>query len=222
MNRYDEDEELEIPTSNPHLATNIKQLRIEKRLTQEDLASQLNVSLDIVKAWEKGEIVPTELEIKNMLGILRIGYYDMMTRDILGERNQTTAQMKKSKERNNYDWFYGSKKKVLLDIIYLIAVPVVFVLAYFILKNIKSYVDMERTFSNSTCLLISYVICSLISGVIVSINLAIRYKYTFQIWHLFWITTLCWIVIVIGIVVTIPYYIYIIINLIIKRGKNHL
>ncbi len=222
MNRYDEDDEkLVAPDSNPHLSTNIMQLRKEKRLTQEEFSEKLGVMVEEVKAWEKGEIVPSKKEIEKMITILKISYYDMMTRDILTERNQITIKMKKSKDRSNYDWYYGSKKKIILDLVYLTGIPLVFFLAFVIFKNAGYYVGTEFVQSNILRFALAYISCSIISGIIVTINIAIKFKYQFQWWHLFWISTLSWIVVLIGIISTIPYYIYTIVNLIMKRGKNH-
>jgi len=226
MNRYDEDyDELEIPEHNEALSTNITQLRIEKRLTTKELAELSLIDESKIIAFEKGQLEPTKEEILKLIAILKISYYDMMTRDIQKERSEITIKMKKSKDRKKYDWFYGSKKKVALDIIYLISVPLVFLLAYFAVGSVRdAYNEFmeEEVISSSSQTLMAYLICSIISGVIITINLAGRFHYQFQLWHLLWISALCWLVIVIGLIGTIPYYIYVIVNLIIKKGKNHL
>ncbi len=226
MNRYDEDyDELEIPSSNPAIGTNIRQLREEKRLTQKSFSEMIDISLEELQEIEKGIIIPNEALVKKMIPILRISYYDMMTRDILKERNETTIAMKKSATRSSYDWYYGSRKKVLLDLLYLIGVPLVFIIAFFLLKPYQDFINSQNEeiiFTDTSRVIFSYLACSAISGVIFTINMAGRYHYQFQLWHLLWITTLFWLVLIVGAIITIPYYIYKIITLIVKRGKNHL
>lgn len=226
MNRYDEDyDELEIPSSNPAIGTNIRQLREEKRLTQKSFSEMIDIPLEELQGIEKGTIIPNEILIKKMLPILRISYYDIMTRDILKERNETTVAMKKSSSRGSYDWYYGSRKKVLLDILYLVGVPLVFVLTFLLLKPYQDYINSqseEIIFTDASRIIFAYLACSAISGVIFTINMAGKYHYHFQLWHLFWITTLFWLVLIAGAIITVPYYIYTIIMLIVKRGKNHL
>lgn len=100
MNRYKYEEDFSeevIPKENLHLGSNIKQLRIEKRLSIVDIANKVEVEEEVVKKWESGEQIPTEEQVKKLLPILKISYYDIMTRDIVAERNATTIQMKKVK-----------------------------------------------------------------------------------------------------------------------------
>ncbi len=224
MNRYEDEEELEIPSENPHLSTNIRQLRTERRLSIEEFSDQLNVDVETVKAWEKGTLVPTPAQINSMLPILKIGLYDMMTRDILGERNQTTIQMKKSKDRGNYDWFYGSRKKVIISLVYIIITPLIFFVAF--LLNKDAGIFNEETLEVEPVLwvriLCSYRPCAIISGIIIAINFFMRIHYRFQIWHIFLIEFLFIAIIIVGLIGAIPYYIYTIVMLIMKRGKNHL
>lgn len=224
MNRYDDDEELVIPSENPHLATNIRQLRTERRLSIEEFSSQLDVDVETAKAWEKGTIVPTQTQINRMLPILKIGLYDMMTRDILGERNQTTIQMKRSKDRGNYDWFYGSRKKVIINLVYIFAMPIIFFVSFLINKDAGIF--NEETMEVEPVLWIrilsSYVPCAIISGIIMAINVFMRINYRFQFWHIFLIEFLFIAIYIGGLIGTIPYYIYTIVMLIMKRGKNHL
>lgn len=223
MNRYD-DEELIAPEQNPAIGTNIKQLRIEKNLSISELSELTGVSEEDILNFEKGTSIPSKNQIESLIGILRISYYDMMTRDILSERNEITLKMKKSKDRSSYNWFYGSKKKIILNILYLIGVPLLFLIASVFLKNVQNFINESfetEVFTDTRRYILAYLCCSIVSGVLITIELAIRFNYQFQVWHIMWITTLCWIVVIIGAIGTIPYYIYIIVELITKKGKNH-
>ena len=225
MNRYEEDLYEDIPEVNPHLSTNIKQLRIEARLKEKDLAEKIGVEEQTIKDWEKGKIIPTTQEIEKMLPILRISLYDIMSRDILSERNNAEKKMLKSKDRSNYNWYYGDRRKVLLDIIYLITFPILFLVFAFplkeIIKPIYIYTDIYTLLGDTSSFIMAYVITSLLSGILISIKLVSYYRIQFQWWHIFWISLLFIVVEIIGIIGTVPYYIYILIRLIILKGRNH-
>lgn len=225
--RYeDELDESQIPSVNPKLFSNIKQLRLEKRLTTKELASLIHVDEALVISWEKNQAIPSPKQIKEMITYLKISYADMMTRDILAERLEAERRIKHSKERANYDWYYGSRTRIILYLVYLTCVPSIFLLAALgfgnLINNIFKYSTLYSIFNDATKYLVSYGICSIISGVIITIRFFTRINYRFQLWHIFWISTLFWLVLVIGVLATIPYYIYIIVILIVKRGRNHL
>lgn len=225
--RYEEElDESQIPTVNPKLFSNIKQLRIEKRLSTKDLADLMNVDEAKVIAWEKNKAVPDTAQIKQMVNYLKISYVDMMTRDILAERVEAERKIKRSKDRANYNWYYGSRKRIILYLIYLTCVPGIFLITAFLFGNMINdrfqYSFLYATLGEATKYVIAYSACSIISGVIITIRFFSRIHYHFQLWHLFWITTLFWLVFVVGLLATIPYYIYIVVMLIVKRGRNHL
>ena len=67
MNRYYDEEEYNIPGSNPCLYSNIKVLREEARLTIEDLAEKMEVSSEVIKLWESNKAVPSYYEIEKLL-----------------------------------------------------------------------------------------------------------------------------------------------------------
>lgn len=73
MNRYDEDyDELEIPSSNPAIGTNIRQLREEKRLTQKSFSEMIDIPLEELQGIEKGTIIPNETLIKKCFPFLEL------------------------------------------------------------------------------------------------------------------------------------------------------
>ena len=90
--------------------TNIRVLREEARLSQEEFAEQLNVDVQTVKLWEKGKIDPSDDEITKMCPILRIHKEDFLERDILAERTNANSKMKRGQHRSNYDWYYGKSQ----------------------------------------------------------------------------------------------------------------
>lgn len=64
---------------NNYLAENIRNLRRQKNVTQEELAVYLNISFQTISKWERGESLPDI----NMLVSLA-GYFDVSTDELLG------------------------------------------------------------------------------------------------------------------------------------------
>lgn len=226
MNRYEEFlEELDIPKENPYLGSNIKQLRIEQRLTIKEFSEKVDISLKTIKDIESNIYIPSFQEVEKMIQVLRISHYDIMTRNIVEERKSAENKIRHSKERKNYDWYYGSVKKIVLDIIFIIGVPVLFLIGLFIVYPIikNSYVDstLYNILGENIKYLIAYLFSSVITGIVITIKGLIKFNYHFVWWHIFYFSIIMTIVEVIGFLLTIPYYIYIIINLIIKKGRNH-
>lgn len=226
MNRYEDEYLDEIPEENPHLGSNIKVLREEARLKEIDLANALGVSVEDIKNVEKGNLKLSTDQVEKLLPLLRIGLYDIMTRDILSERNEADKKMRRGKERSNYNWYYGNKNVVLINIIYIILIPAVYLLLAFplrpLISGITFYIGEFCFVSKEVPFLQAYVVVSFISGILIFIKILQRINYQFRLWHLLWFTALISICIIIGVIGTIPYYIYVVVRLIILRGKNHL
>lgn len=226
MNRYEEEYLEDIPEVNPYLGSNIKVLREEARLKEQDLAEALSVSVEEIKSFEKGTKVPTKDQVLKILPLLRIGHYDIMTRNILEERNNALKAMRNSKERNNYNWYFGDRSVVILNILYLILIPLVFLILAFPLRSFVSFINFYigeyAIISKETPILQAYTVVSFISGVLIVINFLKSINYVFRLWHIIWLSLLLTICVFIGLIGTIPYYIYIVVRLIVLRGRNHL
>ena len=225
MNRYYDEEEYNIPGSNPCLYSNIKVLREEARLTIEDLAEKMEVSSEVIKLWESNKAVPSYYEIEKLCKYLRISQYDIMTRDILDERNKADKKLRSSSERKNYDWYYGSKKIVTLNLVYLIGMPLLYIFFVFFWHlvpiDLSLFVSIISIFGNAFNYIIAYVGCALISGWIIAITFMIKIRYRFKFWHLLFISFYVTVVELVGLIGTIPYYIYTLIKLITLKGRNH-
>ena len=77
------------------LGANIKLLREEARLTKEQLAEKVNISVEELTNIEKGKIIPDNRLLKQMCVYLRISVEDILERDIVEERNEAGRRMKK-------------------------------------------------------------------------------------------------------------------------------
>lgn len=53
-----------------NFSKNLKELRVKKRLTQEELAEKLNVSLETIRRYEQDRAQPQKLSILEQLTII--------------------------------------------------------------------------------------------------------------------------------------------------------
>ena len=128
-----------------YIATNIKVLREEARLSYEDLNEITNIDINRLKMIEKGKIVPTTEEVELLCKPLRIHYEDIIERDILSERNDAGRRMKKSAERRNYNWYLGDKKVLALYLSYFLVSLIGLIGITFLSKflNIDLFINMN-------------------------------------------------------------------------------
>ena len=119
-----------------NIHSNIKVLRTEARLSQEEFAEKLGVDVETVKLWEKGKLDPTSSQITKMCPILRIHEEDFLERDIEAERNDAGRRMKQKGSRETYNWYYGKKSTMAFYISYLIIIPVVALLTFLMVGNL--------------------------------------------------------------------------------------
>lgn len=217
--------------SNIH--TNIKVLREEARLSQEEFAEKLGVSLETVKLWEKGKLDPTPSQITKMCPVLRIHEEDFLERDILQERNDAGARMKNGATRSDYNWYYGKKSTMAFYISYLVLIPVLMIITYFVVGSFMSnLVDIDSIVSTPEDREIilqgikgAQIMAMLIVEGFVSAVYAVCYYFKrgvirFQYWYLFWITPIVTIGTIAGILATPVFYVYAIYKGIIMKGKN--
>lgn len=207
-----------------YIKTNIKVLRTEARLSIEEFAEKMEVSIETVKLWEKGKLEPTDSEITKMCPILRIHKEDFLERDILSERNNAGSLMKKGKTRKTYDWYYGNKLVMSFYVSYLILIPVVLLLTYFatdyIFNELAEGLETEAVPVSYYQGFYMFLVCGFVSAIYVLIYVFRNGIIRFQYWYLWWITPLMTLLTVICGIATIALYIYAIYKGLILRGKN--
>lgn len=216
-----------------NIHTNIKVLREEARLSQEEFAERLEVSLETVKLWEKGKLDPTHREITKMCPILRIHEEDFLERDILKERNDASSRMKKGSFRSDYNWYYGKRSTMAFYVSYLIVIPLAMILANFIVGSfLTNSIDIESivmTPEDMAVVLqgikVAQIMSMLILAGFISAIYAVCYYFKkgvirFQYWYIFWITPIVTIGTIVGIIATPIFYVYAIYKGLILKGKN--
>lgn len=149
--------------------TNIRVLREEARLSQEEFAEQLNVDVQTVKLWEKGKIDPSDDEITKMCPILRIHKEDFLERDILAERTNANNKMKRGQHRSNYDWYYGNRLNMAFYVSYLILIPIIMIVTFILVGNIfDASLEQEMMEELSSYRMIYQIVYMFLSGGFIS------------------------------------------------------
>jgi transcriptional regulator with XRE-family HTH domain len=134
---------------NMYLASNIKILREEARLTIAEFAAKANVSVDTVIGWEKGTIKVYTKDLLVICPILRISEEDIRTRDIKSEREDAYKRMKSKGSRKNFDWYYGSTSKVIYYLLPIILIPLAAVIGFLVSLTMTDYYkELKRALSN--------------------------------------------------------------------------
>ncbi len=207
-----------------NIHTNIKVLRQEARLSQEEFAEQIGTTIETVKLWEKGKLDPTDDEITKMCPVLRIHKEDFLERDILTERTSANAKMKKN-YRSNYNWYYGNRLHMAFYISYLILIPIAIIGGYFIASIFYSAQEelLNTTIPYKTIYQIGYGIGvgGTISTIYVLIYVFKKGIIKFQWWFLFFISFAISLLIFICSILLIVLYGFAFYKGIIKKGKNY-
>ena len=208
-----------------NINTNIKVLREEARLSQAEFAERIGETVETVVSWEKGKSTPSESQIKVMCPILRIHYEDFMERDIMAERRDAGRRMKKGNTRSDYNWYLGDKRVMLLYGTYLILIPLLIAISYLASKMMYSafedyYVTTSIITQERIWLMFSLISTGIVSGIYLLIYI-IKYRIVqFQLYYIFWLSTL-FVVFAIASIISVPVlYGYSFYKVIIKKGKN--
>lgn len=209
----------------PYFSTNIRVLREEARLSKEEFAEKMDVSVETVNLWEKGKLEPTDKEIKKMCPILRIHVDDFLERDILSERNDAGKRMKKGSSRSDYNWYFGSKSQMAYYISYLVLVPVIFISVFLLSKNALTEIQQQypefitTSIKFQATLYASYVV-GFISAIYIFVYLFRNRIIIFRWWYIFWVSAIITIATIIGMITTPVIYVFAIYKGIIRKGKN--
>lgn len=215
---------------NNKLASNIKVLRQEARLSIEEFAEKAGVSVETAKAWEAGTLKVYTKDLMVICPILRIHEEDILERDILSERMEATKRMKQSNARSSYDWYYGSKKKILFYLLPVILIPIIAVVTYFIVNSMSYFETMLAICENEQIepgfilkyyyITYPYIVSGICGSVFMIIELIKRFGMYIRGWYIYLIISFFSVILAILQILLVPYYIYCLYQLIIKRGKN--
>lgn len=211
--------------------SNIKVLREEARISQQEFAEALGVDVKTVKSWENGKLEPSCEEIKQMCPLLRIHYEDLIERDILAERINAGKEMKKNGNRSTYDWYYGNRLTFAFYLSYIIIIPVVFLCLFLILGKlydaqlsqlpVQAQVVEAMPSKLFIQIVLSAEVCGFISAIYLLIYLFKKGIIKFQWWMIF-IAFITFSILTFICTFLVPvFYIFAIYKGLIRKGKNH-
>lgn len=216
-----------------NLASNIKVLREEARLSQIEFAARAGVDLETVQAWETGAKRPLTKDLMIICPILRIHEEDILERDILAERIEANKKLKQSKVRNDYDWYYGSRKKILFYALAIVLIVLASLLTYLYVTNFGYFDTMineliaEGVSLNEISITLRYyyiwypaLAASVVTLIFIGIELSKRVRIRWNPWYVLFIIPMISFGVMLGTLIVVPYIFYALYMLIIKRGKN--
>lgn len=214
------------------LGSNIKLLREEARLTIEEFAIQAGVDVEVVKLWESGKVKPYTKELMVICPILRIHEEDLLERNLVEERQNAYKKMKTGNNRKNFDWYYGSRSKIIFYLLAVILIPLVGLISYLLLKNNVAIEEMKILWKENSNgetnylleyahIIYAYALATICGGVFMIIEVVKRFSHYFKTWYIFLAISLSTFLFTIMAIVLIPFYGYCIYQLVIKKGKNN-
>lgn len=98
-------------------STILKQLRIEKGLTQGELAKELNVGQSTIAMWERGDRVPKNIEMYEDIA----DFFNINLNALTGKNHQTSTDIQLKQLTDLYNSLNEDNKKKLLELAQLYA-----------------------------------------------------------------------------------------------------
>ena len=215
-----------------YLPSNVKVLREEARLSVQEFAHLANVSAETVVGWEKGTIKVYTKDLIVICPILRISEEDIRERDIKQERLDAYDRMKHGNSRKNFDWYYGSKSKVIFYLLPIILIPLAALIGYLFSLSMAEYykelndlwVQSGNTGSNflfEYYYLIYPLVAATICGLVfIIIEVIKRFRQYLKWWYILIGLSFSSVLLFIAGVAVIPFYIYCVYQVFVLKGKN--
>ena len=126
------------------LSENIKNLRKNKGLTQEELASKLNVVRQTVSKWEKGLSVPDAELLSKLAEVLETDVATLLGKEILPEKE--TDKIAEQLSRINEQLVIKNRRtKTVLKTVVITLLSLLFIYLLIIVFGLSAY-----TFTNDT------------------------------------------------------------------------
>lgn len=99
------------------LSNNLKSIRKSKKITQEALASKLNVTRQTISKWENGQSIPDAESLTQIADILKISVQELLGEEV--NQNKTVDFKEKPTEKKYL-------KIILIVILIIILIPIIY------------------------------------------------------------------------------------------------
>lgn len=99
------------------LSNNLKSIRKSRKITQEALASKLNVTRQTISKWENGQSVPDAESLTQIAEILEISVQELLGEEV--KENKTLDFTEKPTERKYL-------KIILIVILIILLIPIIY------------------------------------------------------------------------------------------------
>ena len=219
------------------LASNLKLLREEASMSINDLSEKTGINEQLLIAFEEDRITPNEYQIEVLCRVLKMPSEDITTRDLKVERAEATKGMRSKETREQYNWYFGNKKRFIFFLCYLFYfVIATSLLIWFIANKIvsegitwellkESYYYYNYSYPFAIYLVLVFwqlfkyamIIYGLGASFFIIFDFLWGRRVYFRWWYIFWIGVIFTLVVFLGIFGALPYFIYTIVRLI--RGK---
>lgn len=132
------------------LNENIKSLRKQNRLSQEELANKMHVVRQTVSKWERGLSVPDSDSLINLSEILHTSVSVLLGENIEETQQTELDKISEKLEEINLQFFENKQKKITIYRNIFIAFDVLIVVVFITLFFMKSsYLQWDMTDSNT-------------------------------------------------------------------------
>ena len=213
-----------------YLPSNIKILREEARLSVEQFAEKVGVSVQTVINWENGLQKVYTKDLLVICPILRISEEDILERNIKAEREDAYLRMKKGNSRKDFNWYYGNKNKVIFYLIPLILIPVIAVITWLIVFNLSVFTETIGALESNNVdvpiilkyyyFFYPYFAATIVGSVFIIIEVIKRFRRYFRWWYILMAISFSTLLFGLLAIMLLPYYIYCIYQVFILKGKN--
>ena len=218
------------------LASNLKLLREEASMSINDLSEKTGINEQLLIAFEEDRITPNEYQIEVLCRVLKMPSEDITTRDLKVERAAATKGMRSKETREQYNWYFGNKKRIIFYIAYLaFFVIATTILALYVTNRINAFF-LENTMEQlkdyyyiyySAYPFVVFLIVFfwqlskfgfIVYGLGISFFIIFDFlwgrRVYFRWWYIFWIGVIFTLVVFLGIFGALPYFVYTIVRLI--------
>lgn len=217
-----------------YTAKNLKVLRNEANLSFSELEELTGIDEDILREFEQGRLTPSYSQLVTLCRVLKMPIEDIDTRNLEDERRIATSQMK-STSRNNYNWYFGDRKRLMFLIGYIayffLGIGILGLIYYFKFSNIDfemMYYEYQQFYIMPAYetfvfqyiyeeVIRSLYIFGLGTAIFMVVDYYSRHTFVFHWYLLFFLGMIITLAQIIGLLASIPFLVIVIRRIVLKK-----